>query len=226
MRQEGQLPFEWIADGTRAMKKVLTFSSPERALQRTAEFYRKDYWENQAVYIQIWLEKDALSGVISEVTEEWGVPLMVTRGYSSLSFLYVAAQVIADVNRPVFLYYFGDCDPSEMDISRVTEEKIRMYAPEADITFERVAVNPEQIQQMRLPTRPTKPKDSRSKQFQGGSVELDAIPPETLRQLVRECIERHVDWKAFDAILVAERSEGDTLWRIAKILGGDQADKP
>ena len=214
MRLERELPFGWIADNTRAMRKPLTFSSLDRALQRWAESYRKDLWDNQDAYVQIWLEKDALSGVLFDITGVWDVPLMVTRGYASLSFLYSAAEEISIVDKPVFLYYFGDYDPSGMDIARVTEATLRKFAPEADITWERMAVNPDQITEFTLLTRPTKSTDSRSKGFQGGSVEVDAIPPAALRRMAESCITQHIDEQAYHGTCVAEQSEREIVQRM------------
>src|SRR5579884_1723964 len=93
MRRAGEIPFGWIADNTRWMRKPGTYSSMEQALQRTAEAYRRSLWDNQGVYVEVWLEKDALAGVLYRATESWDVPLMVTRGYPSLSYLYDAAEV-------------------------------------------------------------------------------------------------------------------------------------
>src|SRR5262249_28588791 len=152
-------------------------------LRLTAQTYRRAVWDTQASYVEIWLEKDALAGVLYDVTEEWDVPLMVTRGYASLSFLHSAAETISSHSKPTYLYYFGDHDPSGLDITRAVEQGIRQFAPNADITFERVAVNPDQIEGMGLPTRPTKASDSRSKGFEGESVEVDAISPDDLRRL-------------------------------------------
>ena len=80
MRREGRLPFSWIADNTRWMRKPRTFSSLDSALHNTARTYRRALWDEQDAYVEIWLEKDALSGVLYDVTSEWDVPLMVTRG--------------------------------------------------------------------------------------------------------------------------------------------------
>jgi hypothetical protein len=91
-------------------------------------------------YVEIWLEKDALSGVLYPVTSEWDVPLMVTRGYSSLSFLHEAAEAITDQGKPAYIYYFGGHDPSGRDITRATEAGLREFAPAAEIHFKRIAV--------------------------------------------------------------------------------------
>ena len=102
-----------------------------------------------------------------------------------------------------------------MDIPRKVEFDLRTFAPETEIHFECVAVTPEQIVDWQLPTRPTKKTDSRSKNFKGESVEVDAIEPEKLRELVRDCIQRHVDVDALEVLEVAEESEREILYELA-----------
>ena len=143
MRRAREIPFGWIADNTRWMRKPRTYSGLEELLRATAQTYRRSVWSQQDVYVEIWLEKDALAGVLHEVTERWDVPLMVTRGYPSLSYLYEAGEVIAAREQPAYLYYFGDHDPSGVDIPRKVEQDLRVFAPRAEIHFERVAVTPE-----------------------------------------------------------------------------------
>jgi hypothetical protein len=214
MRLAEEIPFGWIADNTRWMRKPASYSSVEQALRRTAEAYRRSLWDQQPVYVELWLEKDALAGVLMEESGPWDVPLMVTRGYPSLSYVYEAAQAIDDCEKPAYLYYFGDYDPSGLDISRTVEARIREFAPWADLTFERVAVTAAQIEEMGLPTRPTKQTDSRSKGFAGQSVEVDAIPPGTLRDLTMACVQRHVDEHALAQIVAVEAAEREALQRL------------
>lgn len=211
MRREGEIPFGWIADNTRWMRKPDTHSSLEGMLAHTAKAYRRSVWDNQDAYVEIWLEKDALSGVLYRVTAQWDVPLMVTRGYPSISFLHAAAEAIAAEGRPTYLYYFGDHDPSGVDIPRKVERDLREFAPGAEILFERVAVTTEQIESFALPTRPTKKTDSRARSFQGESVEVDAIPPKTLREMVEGCITNHIDEAAYEVLKSAEASERSIL---------------
>jgi hypothetical protein len=214
MRREGDIPYGWIADNTRWMRKPQSYSSLEEALANTARTYRRALWDNQDVYVEVWTEKDALAGVLLEETARYDVPLMVSRGFSSLSFLHEAAQEIQEQGKAAFLYYFGDHDPSGVHIDRNIERQLRKLAPDAVIGFERVAVRPEQILEWNLPTRPTKQTDSRSKTFEGDSVEVDAIPPRQLRQLVADCIDRHIDRHALEVLRVAEKSERDILTRL------------
>lgn len=219
MRRAGQIPFDWISDTTRWMRKPRTFSSLEDALRLTRQTYRRSLWDNQDVYVEVWTEKDALAGVLLDVTREWDVPLMVSRGFSSITYLHSAAENIAAQDKPTFLYYFGDHDPSGVVVDRKIEQGLREFAPDADIHFERVAVRPEQIAEWNLPTRPTKKSDSRCKNFEGDSVEVDAIEPARLRQIVRTCIEGHVDRLALSVLRVAERSERAMFTRLIEQLG-------
>jgi hypothetical protein len=215
MRLSGEIPFGWIADNTRWQRKPQTYSSVESMLRRTAEAYRRSLWDNQDAYVEIWLEKDALSGVLYDVTGRWDVPLMVTRGYPSLSYLMGAAEAIEAMGKPTYLYYFGDYDPSGLDIPRNVESRLREFAPTADITFECIAVTPAQIIRWNLQTRPTKKTDSRSKGFEGESVEVDAIHPTDLRELAADCITEHIDPGALEAMYAAEREERELLQGIA-----------
>jgi hypothetical protein len=155
MREAGTIPFEWIADNTRWQRKPTTFVGIEACLNATAKHYRRDLWAAMPVYVEVWCEKDALAGVLMEETEPYDVPLMVAKGYASLSFLHSAAMMIRAKKKPAHIYHFGDLDPSGVDAARDIEAKLRRYAPEATIHFERPAVTREQVEQWNLPTRPT-----------------------------------------------------------------------
>ena len=159
----------------------------------------------------MWIEKDALAGVVADVTYEFDVPLMVSRGYASLSFLYESADDIARDGRPAHIYHLGDFDPSGVDAANKIEATLREFAPAAEINFTRLAVLPEQITAWNLPTRPTKRTDSRSKGFGDVSVELDAIDPRRLRELVREALELHLPAEQFRVLKVVEESERQLL---------------
>jgi hypothetical protein len=213
MRRAGTLPYSWLADNTRWMRKPSTFDGPEAALQDAARFYRKALWRDADAYVEIWIEKDALAGVIYDVTAEYDVPLMVARGYASLSFLHSAAEVMEDEYRPCFIYHFGDFDPSGVNAAEKIEETLRELAPSADIYFERLAVTPAQILALSLPTRPTKTTDSRARSWGGGdhSVELDAIDPNTLRGLVRQAIEWHLPRQELARLRKVETAERDSM---------------
>jgi hypothetical protein len=158
MRRAGEVPYDWIADNTRWIRKPDTFSSIEHALYYTAQHYRRDMWHELNVHVEVYCEKDALAGVLAEETEPYDVPLMVFRGFGSESYLHTVAEEMKRHRKPTWVYYFGDWDPSGRLIPIDVERKLRGFAPGQEIHFERVAVNEDQIASLQLPTRPTKRK--------------------------------------------------------------------
>jgi hypothetical protein len=147
--------------------------------------------------------------VVYQITSKWDVPLMVTRGYPSISFLHQAAEAIQYEDKPTYLYYFGDWDPSGVHIPQNVADRLQEFG--ATVKFKRIAVTPDQVGMWKLPTRPTKKSDTRSKNFNGASVELDAIPPDQLRKLVEDCIVQHVDQDKLEKTKTAEASERELL---------------
>jgi hypothetical protein len=222
LRRSGILPYEWIADGTRWVVRPRSYDDLKDALTDTANLYRRNLWRSQDVEVHVFTEKDAITGVIEQVTDEWNVPLGVLRGYCSETFAYSMAQAIIAARKPVYVYQLGDHDPSGVGAWQDFQRKVSGFIPNADITFERLAVTPEQIIDLDLPTRPTKVTDTRARNFDGGSVEVDAIPAPILRNIVREAIEHHVDGYAVWQIEQVEESERSLLFKLAGIAGVDE----
>jgi hypothetical protein len=219
MREEGSLPWSWITDGTRLMRVPEMWGDLAEALESTKEYYRRDLWRDQDVYAEVWCEKDSLSGVIFPVTAQWGVPLMITRGFSSSTFLHGAAETITNIGKKAFLSYVGDYDPSGLVAWEDIQRRLRRYAPDADITFERIAITPEQVKKYRLPTRPTKRTGTHAKNFKGigrdgDSIEADALSPQVLRELVSKAITRHIDQRKQRITEIAEESEREILGKL------------
>jgi len=221
MRRRHIIPFHWIADNTRWMRKPDTYDSMEQMLQVSQRTYRRSIWNDQPFYVEVWLEKDALAGLLYPETQKWDVPLMVIRGYSSVTFLHSAAEAIEAQGKPAFIYYVGDHDPSGRDITRAVEAGLKEFAPRSQIYVTRIAVTEEQIEFWKLPTRPTKSSDSRSRSFTGDSVEVDSIPPAMLRLLVQDAIEVHIDKAARERTLMIEQKERETMRRLFEGVGGD-----
>lgn len=216
LRRAGDLPYSWITDGTRWIYKPTSYSSVDEMLDDAAASYRRALWHSQAVDVHLFTEKEAISGVIGAVTAEYDVPLGVLRGYSSETFAWSVAESVAYSRKPAIFYQLGDHDPSGIDAWRNFAGKVSAFAPAADVVFERIAVLPEQIETLNLPTRPTKRSDSRSTGFVGGSVEVDAIPPSLLRSIVRTAIEQHIDQDALAVTRMVEQSERDGLLAMAQ----------
>jgi hypothetical protein len=215
LRRHGDIPYDRITDGTRWVVRPRSYDDLADALTDTAYLYRRNQWRNQAVEVHIFTEKDAITGVIERVTEEWNVPLGVLRGYCSETFAYTMAQAIVAARKPVYVYQLGDHDPSGVGAWQDFQRKVTEFAPYAEVTFQRLAVTPAQIALYQLPTRPTNKTDTRSRGWVGGSVEVDAIPAPTLRNIVSDAIEQHIDPEQLAQIEMFEQSERSILYELA-----------
>jgi hypothetical protein len=140
--------------------------------------------------------------------------------FASLTFPTESAADIREKGLPTFIYHLGDHDPSGRKAGESIEQRLREMVPGADISFERLAVTEAQIEDYNLPLRPPKEEDPRAEKFTErfgeGSVELDAIHPDTLRGLVREAIERHLPAEKLEILKVAEESEREQLRMFAR----------
>jgi hypothetical protein len=220
LRRAKVIPYAWITDGTRLIRKPPSWSDIDEMLDDAAASYRRALWHGQDVEVLVLSEKDAISGVIYPITASWDVELGIVRGYSSETFAYSVAESIAATEKTTFVYQLGDHDPSGVDAWRSFEEKVRGFVPDADAVFERLAVTPEQIHTLNLPTRPTKSTDTRSRGFTGESVEVDAIPAPVLRQIVEDAITQHINPSALDLTYRVEQQERNLLTAI--VAGGAQ----
>jgi hypothetical protein len=210
LRRCDRLDYQLIADATRWMRKPRSYNSVDEALRSTAALYRKALWGDAPEVVEIWVEKDALAGVILPVTSLYDVPLMVTRGFSSETFCFEAAMARRGDPRPYHVYYFGDFDRSGQDAARTLEEKLRRFARKIGVTvvFETLAVTLDQIINLRLPIRSPKRNSAADRRWRWDfACELDAIPPDTMRTIVQAAIERHLPAAKLDVLKIAEESE-------------------
>lgn len=218
LRRSGRVPYSSITDGTRLMRKPTTWSRVDEMLNAAAASYRRALWDNQDAQVIVLSEKDAISGVVYPVTAEYDVELGITRGYSSETFVHSIADDVEWNNargKTTFIYQLGDHDPSGVDGWRDFRDKVTEFASGCRVEFQRLAVTPAQIALYGLPTRPTKSSDTRSAGFTGESVEVDAIPASTLRQIVREAIEQHIDPDELRLTQVVEAEERRLLTQLA-----------
>jgi hypothetical protein len=214
LRRGGDLAYEHIADATRWMRKPRSFNSIEDALQETARQYRRNLWRDAEDYIEVWCEKDALAGVIYPMTALYDVPLMVARGFSSETFAYEAVAARGDDERDYYVYYFGDLDRSGRDAARTLKEKLERFAASLPlrVVFIQIAVTEQQVAELRLPTRPHKRNTSADRAWPlEYACELDALDPDTLRELVQVAIERHLPADQLEILKIAEESERELL---------------
>jgi len=213
MRRAGLLDWSFITDGTRWQRKPRSWDRVEDAMDHMANTYRRHLWQDQDVRIEVWLEKDALADVITDVTTRWDVPLMVSRGQSSATFLWNAAQAAREAWEydlvSTVIYALYDRDAGGRRAARGVENGLREFAPDVPISFELLSVTDEQVHAWNLPTRPAKKSDPEAAKFEGDAVELDAVPPDKLIGLVEDAIVAHIDphaWEVQQAIEAEEKA--------------------
>ena len=220
-RKAGAISYDAIEDRTRRVRMPLSESleSPEDyfnqfydALGSLDRYYSIPKWYGQKNIVQVWVEKEALSSLFTEVTDKMGVDLVVCRGYPSLTLLHQASERLHDgfsdytEDPELHIIYFGDFDPSGADIQRHIDETL---ATEFGVTLSltRVAITHDQITEYDIPPAPAKKSDSRHRAFverEGvdWQVELDAIEPRVLQGMIRESISAF-----FDDAIGKERNE-------------------
>jgi len=230
-REMREVPESRIVDRSRSIEDR-AYDSPEDFLDAaiwTTEnrfFYR--YWKTQDVYCEAWVEKDALAQVIAGAVEELNTIVAPSRGYSSYSYIRDAVRRFqknrGEAERVVILY-FGDHDPSGLDMTRDLQDRFNAYSRGFLFTVEvkRIALSFDQVQEYDLIPNPTKITDSRA----GGYIakygdecwELDAIEPDELVRLVRESAEGEVtDWETWDELKVQDEKEREEIRRAIKEL--------
>lgn len=231
MRENGEIPYGWITDNARIVRGYRRYSGLETYLQEVAMRYRRDYWADADVRVEVWCEKDALAGVLHPtVVEEYGLDLYVTRGFSSITYLQEAAEEIKDDGRQTYVYLLTDFDASGISIADTVSSELRrrvfIYPEEygeepqeglpdgfypCGVNVEHLAVNRSQIDALGLPTRPAKSSDPRARRFREehgtDAVELDAIPPQTLRVMVGDAIESHMSRDFLERMKDTEQEE-------------------
>jgi hypothetical protein len=217
MRLDGKLRWGWIVDNSRSTTITRTFDNIGAALEDTARYYRRSALRASDVYIEIWSEKDALAGILYDAASEYDVPVVTSRGLPSLSQLRISFEKISRATRmgkDVFIYQIGDHDPTGCLIPRHIERQINEWCDEEDCeqpTIERIALTPNQIEQYRLPTRPTKRVGNpHARDFKGESVE-HALLAAILRELVADCIGQHISERQLEILCEAEDSEKEVL---------------
>ena len=217
LRRSGNIPSGKIVDGTRLYRVPRSYGAVEEALRETARLYRRSYWRDAGELVEVWCEKEAISGFLNDVTAPLGVPLMVTRGFSSESVVQSVANEMEDDDRALTILFVSDLDPSGNLMPADVVRRIWHYAPSAVINLERIAVDRDQVQRFGLPTRPTKRDGNRhAASFEGDSVEVDAMPPNFLKHLLRVAIERHMDRDELHVLREAEASEREQLRMFGK----------
>jgi len=216
LRRRGILEYPWIVDSTRRRLKPSSWSGLEDYRETVAACYRRDLWERQDDYVEVFVEKDAMAGVIEPVTAEFDIHLNVIRGQVSETFAYNVAQEWGQIRKPIYAYYLGDHDPAGLQIEQSLRGKLEKFSGRK-ISWARLAVTTEQFRRPSIlgfrvkPTVSAKRRASYIAAFGDRCVEVDALEPNEVRQLVRTAIESHIDEVEWQRLQEIERLEKESI---------------
>ena len=222
-RKAGRMDWGAIVDLTRTLRRIPVWDSPEKALERIRNSFKLDPWDEQPTLrrIEVWVEKDAATGIVQPTCDALRLPYFSCRGYSSSSLLYEAGKRLAayrDAGYETLVLYFGDLDPSGDQMTEVADERVNMYA-KREIEFRRVALTPAQVEEFNPPPNFVKETDSRTKwyvdKYQTDECwELDALSPKVVDSIIRANVEPLIDKEAWETTLKREEEHRDTLSEI------------
>lgn len=224
-RLAGLIDWSALEDRTRNVRTVNHWNSPEEIIAAVASQYAIDKWDDQLVRPSIWVEKDALIGIVEQAASELDVECFSCRGYTSQTEMWVAAQRFIKCARDgqeTHIIHLGDHDPSGIDMSRDIEDRIRMFMSHHGygdmLNFTRIALNQNQIDQYQPPPNPAKSSDSRFRGYMDlhgdESWELDALDPDVLSDLIREKV---AEIRDDDAYAEKERQESAEKAQLVKV---------
>ncbi len=222
-RYSGIIDWNAIEDRGRVPYIPYSVRNVEHALQDTVDQYRVDRQEGQLNQVELWTEKDALSGILRRSTEKYHIQLVVNKGYTSSSAIYNAYQRILknlQKEQATIILYFGDHDPSGLDMIRDIRERLTMMLRngkhelnDIDSFFEIIPIglNMTQIKKYNLPPNPTKLTDTRSNKYisKYGKTcwEVDALKPQVLTAIVEENIQKQINIDLYEQ-RISEENEG------------------
>lgn len=201
-RLAGLIDWYAIEDRTRNLQRLSHWNTPEEILQSCAASYHMDMWEGQEYRPEVWIEKDALVGVIEGVCSEFDVPFFSCRGYTSQSEMWMASRRLASYRGQIpIIFHFGDHDPSGKDMTRDITDRLELFM--GGLEVKRLALTMDQVEEYEPPPNPAKTTDSRYgayiAEFGDESWELDALEPAVIATLIRTAITGLIDqdlWKA------------------------------
>lgn len=228
-RMGGIVDWSAIEDRLRRPEKPTSFKSPEQILDAAIFQYELPRMEGQRNYIEVWVEKDALSGVLSRVTEQYHIPILVNRGYSSVSAMfdsYMRFKANLSKHDEIIILYLGDFDPSGQDMIRDITERIEEFAElhydYFPLTIIPIALTKKQINEYNPPPNPAKISDPRANAFIAehgfASWEVDALPPNVLHRLLDGAIKEHIDFDMYKGVVEREDDDKERLEALKEYL--------
>lgn len=223
-RLAGLISWTAIEDRTRNLMGVRTFSGPADILRQSAVEYKRDLWLEQPWRPEVWIEKEALAGVIQDICIQLRVDFFACRGYNSQSEQWRAGQRFARYvqkgQRPI-VFHLGDHDPEGVDMTRDNRDRLEMFAG-VPVQVVRLALNYSQVLRYNPPPNFIKPLSSRAKsyrdKFGDQCWELDALDPRTIRDLIADAVNKVRNEELWSQSLAREAADRDRLDRAIEEL--------
>jgi len=223
-RMGGMIDWNAIVDRTRSVYENSHWSNPGDILDSAACSYRLDSRKGQHYYVEVWIEKDALIGVIQNVCKRLDVLYLPCKGYYSLSAMWRAAQRIRSAtgrlknDSQAVVLHLGDHDPSGLDMTRDISDRLTTFG--CDVSVRRIALTMEQVEEVQPPPNFAKPTDSRyadyRSEFGDESWELDALSPTYIENLIEKHVNKLTDIPMRKRQLKLEQQHREKLEYIAE----------
>ncbi len=224
-RLAGLIDWNAIEDRTRSLRGLIGHDGPGQVAREASYRFHLDRWENQDHRIEVWVEKEALADVVSQSCTPFDVDYFACRGYASQTAFYDAGkrlQRYASEGKEIHIIHLGDHDPSGIDMSRDIQDRLKLLSYDTEFTFHRIALNMDQINEMKPPPNPAKLTDSRCKEyirrFGKSSWELDAIDPDKMKVLIQNKIKEYIDRDKWEETEEKEREGKEKLEEMAEKL--------
>jgi len=220
-RLAGLIDWDAIEDRTRNLRSSPHWSSPRSIVRACADQFAVDLWDTQENYVECWIEKDALVGVIEGICNELDVPFFACRGYTSQSEMWGAAQRLMErekAGKKTTIIHLGDHDPSGIDMTRDIQDRLQLFGSTAVI--HRIALVYDQIEQYSPPPNPAKTTDARYRSYANKygdeSWELDALEPRVIVDLIREAVQDRLDQDTWEEALERQQTGRDQLGKVSQ----------
>ncbi len=227
-RKAGMIDWDAIEDRTRFLRGWNKVEDPAEAVAEAIEDYHIDLWKGSDYKVEVWIEKDALVGVLgnrkNRVCDRFGVDYFSCRGYVSATAMHNAAKRAKWYNKykdkQTVILHLGDHDPSGIDMTRDMQSRLNLFQAGHCATVERIALTMEQIEEIKPPPNPTKMSDSRAPDYVSmyghDSWELDALSPSYIEELVEKHIRNYMDEDLFDERMKQEDDDKEYLEKISE----------
>jgi hypothetical protein len=232
-RMAGLIDWDAIEDRTRNLERQPSWSDPNQILRDVATQYRSNPWDSQPYQVEVWVEKEALAGVVEPACRRWRIAYFPCRGYTSQSEQWRAGKRLeqyCERGQNVLVLHLGDHDPSGIDMTRDNDARLRLFAGFSDnawgrdeyggLEFKRIALNMDQVRRYNPPPNPAKTTDARfrdyARKYGSQSWELDALSPTIIDELIDAEIEDIVDTVSWDRVLLRESIERESLSKLSR----------